>query len=56
MPADGGDADELLAAFESAGIDVQALAERLQEEGKQAFNKSWEDLLGSIDTERQKVG
>ncbi len=56
VPADGGDCDELLAQFESAGIGVQALAERLQDEGKQSFNKSWEDLLGSIDQERQKVG
>jgi transaldolase len=56
VPADGGDADEVLARFESAGIGVRALAARLQEEGKDAFNKSWEDLLESIDTEREKVG
>jgi transaldolase len=55
VPADGGDADSVLAAFEEAGVGVQALASRLQEEGKQAFNKSWEDLLSSIDAERQKV-
>jgi transaldolase len=55
VPADGGDADSVLAAFEEAGVGVQALAARLQEEGKQAFNKSWEDLLSSIDAERQKV-
>ena len=56
VPADGGDSDQLLAKFESAGIGVQALAARLQEEGKQSFSKSWADLLGSIDTEREKVG
>ena len=56
IPADGGDADEVLASFEGAGVDVKALAARLQEEGKEAFNKSWEDLLESIDTERAKVG
>jgi transaldolase len=55
VPADGGDADSVLAAFEEAGVGVQALAARLQEEGKQAYNKSWEDLLSSIDAERQKV-
>jgi transaldolase len=55
VPADGGDADEVLARFEAAGIGVQALATRLQEEGKQSFNKSWEDLLESIETERAKV-
>ena len=38
----------MLAAFEANGIDVAALAARLQEEGKESFNKSWEELLGSI--------
>ena len=38
IPADGGDADEKLAAFEDAGIDVAALAARLQDEGKESFN------------------
>jgi transaldolase len=56
VPADGGECDALLAQFESAGIDVGALAGRLQKEGKEAFDKSWEDLLGSLDSERAKVG
>jgi transaldolase len=56
VPADGGDCDELLARFESAGIGVRALAARLQEEGKVAFVESWNDLLKSIETEREKVG
>ncbi len=56
VPADGGDCDELLAQFESAGIGVRALAARLQEEGKKAFVDSWNDLLASIEAERQKVG
>jgi transaldolase len=55
MPADGGDCDEMLARFESAGIGVQALAARLQEEGKEAFAESWADMLKSIETEREKV-
>jgi transaldolase len=55
VPADGGDAGEVLASFEEAGVDVKALATRLQDEGKGAFNKSWEDLLESIDSERAKV-
>jgi transaldolase len=55
MPADGGDCDEELARFESAGIGVQELAARLQEEGKKAFADSWADMLESIDTEREKV-
>ena len=51
LPADGGDADELLAQFEAAGIDVDALAARLQEEGKESFAKSWTDLLQTIESE-----
>ena len=55
VPADGGDCDEVLAQFESAGIGVRALAARLQEEGKEAFAKSWDEMLKSIETEREKV-
>jgi transaldolase len=55
VPADGGDCDEVLAQFESAGIGIRALAARLQEEGKDAFAKSWDEMLKSIETEREKV-
>jgi len=48
VPADGGNAELVLKEFDDAGIDVKALAARLQEEGKQSFNKSWEELLSSI--------
>jgi transaldolase len=49
IPADGGDAQATLAQFESAGIDVNALAARLQSDGARNFVKSWEDLLSRID-------
>jgi transaldolase len=52
VPADGGDCEELLAEFAKAGIDVEALAERLQREGKEAFVKSWNDMLESIESKR----
>ncbi len=52
VPADGGDCEAVLAEFATAGIDVEALAARLQEEGKAAFVKSWEDLMGSIESKR----
>ena len=52
VPADGGDCEEVLAEFAAAGIDVDALAERLQEEGKEAFVKSWNDMLESIESKR----
>ncbi len=52
LPSDGGNAEQVLAEFAEAGIDVAALAARLQEEGKTSFNKSWEDLLSSISSQR----
>jgi transaldolase len=51
FPKDGGNAEQVLAEFVAAGIDVAALAARLQEEGKVAFNKSWEEMLKSIETQ-----
>lgn len=49
MPADGGDCDAVFAEFEAAGVDVKALAKRLQDEGAEAFDASWKDLLQHID-------
>ena len=48
MPTDGGDADEVLARFAAAGIDVQALSAQLQDEGAKSFVKSWNDLMEVI--------
>lgn len=48
MRRDGGDAEEVLARFARAGVDVDALAARLQSEGAQSFVKSWRELLESI--------
>jgi transaldolase len=53
FPKDGGNAEQVLAEFAEAGIDVAALATRLQEEGKEAFNKSWEELLESIESQKK---
>ncbi|HKH15289.1 MAG TPA: transaldolase [Solirubrobacterales bacterium] len=55
IPADGGDAAEVLAAFQSAGVDTDELATRLQHEGAEAFNKSWNDLLESIESESRRL-
>ena len=55
LPSNGGDADEVLAEFEKAGIDVAALAERLQKEGADAFGKSWEDMISSISSEAERL-
>jgi len=48
MPIDASGADEVLARFAAAGIDVQALAAQLQDEGAKSFVKSWNDLMGVI--------
>ena len=48
MPIDGGDSDEVLARFLTAGIDVQALSAQLQDEGAKSFVNSWNDLMGVI--------
>ena len=48
MPTDGGNAEEELARFADAKVDVGALARQLQEDGAKAFVKSWSELLGVI--------
>jgi transaldolase len=48
LPADGGDGEAVLARFAKAGVDVEALAARLQDEGAAAFVKSWNDLLAVL--------
>jgi transaldolase len=52
LPADGGDAERILTDFAEAGIEIEALAARLQEEGKQSFDKSWRELLGTIEDQQ----
>lgn len=47
---DGGDCEKVLAAFAKAGIDVDALAGRLQKEGAASFVKSWDDLMACIES------
>jgi transaldolase len=48
MAKDGGDAEEVLARFARAGIDVNALATQLQAEGAASFVKSWTELMQRI--------
>ena len=48
MPAEGGDAETVLAAFALAGIDDAALANQLQLDGTASFTKSWNDLMAII--------
>jgi transaldolase len=48
LPPDGGDVNQIIAAFGKAGIKYDRLAETLQKEGAAAFVKSWSDLLATI--------
>lgn len=48
MDAGGGDAEQTLAEFAAAGIDVDAIAEQLQVEGATSFVKSWNGLMQRI--------
>src|SRR5262249_4380254 len=41
LPADGGNAEEVIAQFTAARVDAAALATRLQDEGAKTFVKSW---------------
>jgi transaldolase len=55
LPADGGDAEDVLARIGKAGVDVDALAATLQTEGADAFVKSWDDLLACISWKSEQV-
>ena len=48
LTADGGDSEEVLARFAAAGVDVDALATRLQDEGAKSFVGSWTELMDVI--------
>jgi transaldolase len=50
LAPDGGDCEKVLAAFAQAGIDIDALAKRLQEEGATSFDRSWNDLMACIES------
>ena len=55
LPADGGDADEVLAQFAAAGFETDELAQQLQDEGAEAFVESWRELLESIESESERL-
>jgi transaldolase len=45
MPADGGDAEDVLRRFADAGVDAAALAGQLQRDGARSFDDSWNKLM-----------
>ena len=48
MAEDGGDAEMLLAQFAKAGVDIDALAQKLQRDGAKSFVDSWQELMQRI--------
>ena len=48
LAADGGYAEPVIQEFQREGVDVEALAARLQSEGVDAFASSWHALLARI--------
>ena len=48
MSADGGDSEAVLNQFAEAGIDIDDLAAKLQDDGAKSFVSSWNDLMGVI--------
>jgi transaldolase len=56
LAADGGDCEEVLARFARAGVDIDALAARLQEEGAASFARSWRELLAVLAAKAESLG
>jgi transaldolase len=48
LPPDGGDCEEVLARFAKAGVDIDEVAVKLQEEGARLFVNSWNELMKVI--------
>ncbi len=56
MPADGGDCEQVLQHFAEAGVDIDALGAALQQQGAEAFVKSWQDLMSVISSKSEALG
>jgi transaldolase len=48
LTPDGGDSESILSRFSRAGVDVKALAARLQDQGAKSFVSSWNELMAVI--------
>jgi len=55
LPAEGGDCEDVLAEFEKAGVDIQALAAQLQKDGAESFVQSWNDLMDVITAKSESL-
>jgi len=50
LAPDGGDCEKVLASFDKAGINIDALAAQLQNDGAETFVKSWNDLITTVES------
>jgi transaldolase len=55
LPRDGGESEAVLSAHARAGVDLPALAGRLQSDGAKGFVDSWRELLGAIDVKSKSL-
>ena len=55
LTGDKTDAEKLISRIEGYSVNYQALADQLQREGAESFNKSWNNLIGSIALKRQSI-
>jgi transaldolase len=55
LAPDGGDCETVLASFAKAGINIDALSTRLQDEGASSFVTSWKELMACIASKRAAI-
>ena len=55
MAADGGNYQDILWQFNQAGINADALAAQLQDEGAKSFVKSWEELMSVLSSKGETL-
>ena len=56
LAGDGGNSEETLVRFATAGVDINALASQLQNQGAESFVKSWNDLMGVLCSKAASLG
>jgi transaldolase len=49
LPEDGGDSEQTIAEIRRQGVDIEALADKLQKDGGDAFKRSWGELIGGLE-------
>ena len=55
MPADGGYAEQTIDEIRREGVDIEALADKLQKDGGDLFKKSWSSLIGGLEEKVTKL-